>query len=315
MTSARPPITTATTDPDDGRERSRAEVLARTTTKRALRGVGMVTGDLRPVPDFLVIGAKRGGTTSLWRYLNEHPGVLTLFPKPEKIKGLYFFDENFGRGERWYRSHFPTTATRALSARRLGHPVVAGEASPYYLYHPLAPQRAHAVAPDALVIAVLRDPVERAFSHYKERRTNGTEPLTFEEALAAEPARLAGEEERILADPGYVSFAHRHASYVDQGRYAPMLARWFDAFGRDRVIVAPSEEMYAAPQPFVDRVVDELGLPRRTLEHPEPYNAEPDRGFDPALRARLADELAPDIAAVEALLDRPMPWGRDALTG
>jgi hypothetical protein len=292
------------------RPRSRAELFARETTKRALRGVGMATGDLRPLPDFLVVGAKRGGTTSLWRYVCEHPGVLTLFPKPEKIKGLYYFDENHGRGERWYRSHFPTAATRSLATRRLGHPVVAGEASPYYLYHPLAPERAAATVPDALVIVLLRDPVERAFSHYKERRTNGTEPLSFEDAIAAEPARLAGEEERILADPRYVSFAHRHSSYVDQGRYAPMLMRWFDAFGRDRVLVAPSEEMYADPQPFVDGVFDRLGLPRRTLAHPEPYNAEPDRGFDPVLRTWLTEQLAPDVAAVEELLGRPMPWGR-----
>jgi hypothetical protein len=300
----------AATNGNGARPRSRAEVLARETTKRALRGVGMATGDLRPRPDFLVIGAKRGGTTSLWRYLCEHPGVLTLFPKPEKIKGLYYFDENFDRGDRWYRSHFPTAATRSLAARRLGHPVVAGEASPYYLYHPLAPARAAERVPHALIVAVLRDPVERAFSHYKERRTNGTEPLSFEDAIAAEPARLAGEEQRILADPHYVSFAHRHASYVDQGRYAPMLTRWFDAFGRDRVLVAPSEEMYAAPQPFADGVFARLGLPPRTLAHPEPYNAEPDRGFDPVLRAWLAEQLAPDIAAVEDLLGRALPWGK-----
>jgi hypothetical protein len=105
-----------------------------------------------------------------------------------------------------------------------------------------------------------------------------------------------------------VSFAHRHASYVDQGRYAPMLRRWFDAFGRDRVIVAPSEEMYADPQPFVDGVATRLGLPTRTLDHPEPYNAEPDRGFDPVLRSWLTEQLAPDVAAIEELLGRPMPW-------
>lgn len=303
------PRATPSTADNGSRPRSRAEVLARATTKRALRGVGMATGDLRPRPDFLVVGAKRGGTTSLWRYLCEHPGVRTLFPKPERIKGLYYFDENYSRGERWYRSHFPTAATRSLAARRLGHPVVAGEASPYYLYHPLAPERVAATVPDALVIVLLRDPVERAFSHYKERRTNGTEPLSFEDAIAAEPARLEGEEARILADPTYVSFAHRHSSYVDQGRYAPMLARWFDAVGRHRMIVAASEEMYADPQPFVDGVFARLGLPARTLDHPEPYNAEPDRGFDPVLRTWLAQQLAPDVAAVEALLGRPMPWG------
>jgi hypothetical protein len=289
-------------------QRSSLEVTARGAAKRVVRRYGMATADLRPVPDFLVIGAKRGGTTSLWNYLAEHDGVLPLFPRPERIKGLYFFDEGWSKGERWYRSHFPTTATRALAARRLGHPVVAGEASPYYLYHPLAPARAAAVAPDALVIASLRDPVERAWSHFKERRSNGTEPLDFPEAIEAEPQRLAGEEARIEKDDGYLSFVHRHMSYVDQGRYAPMLERWFDAYGRDRVMVEISEEMYADPQAAVDRVTDRLQLPRRTLRHPEPYNAEPDRGFDPAVRARLTELLAPDIAAVEDLLGRRVPW-------
>ena len=288
--------------------RGRAERLARAASKRALRGVGMATAGMRPVPDFIVVGTKRGGTTSLWNYLAEHDGVLTLFPKPEKIKGLYYFDEGFARGPRWYRSHFPTTATRALAARRLGHPVVAGEATPYYLYHPLAPERAKRIAPDALIIAALRDPVERAFSHWKERRSNGTEPLSFAEAIDAEPARLAGEEARIVGESGYLSFAHRHQSYVDQGRYAPMLERWFDAFGRDRVVVEISEEMYESPQAIVDRVTARLGLPARPLRHPEPYNAEPDEGFDPAVRTRLRADLAPDVAAVEALLGRSLPW-------
>ena len=166
--------------------RRHAPALSRPRSSRAtprsatLRGYGIATGDLRPLPDFLVIGAKRGGTTSLWRYLSEHDGILNLFPRPEKIKGLYYFDENFGRGERWYRSHFPSVATRALASRRLGSlrrrrrgdavlPVPPARADP----------RARCRSPTPLIVVVLRDPVERAFSHFKERRTNGTEPLSF----------------------------------------------------------------------------------------------------------------------------------------
>ena len=169
------------------------------------------------------------------------------------------------------------------------------------------------MAPDALIIASLRDPVERAFSHYKERRTNDTEPLSFaggdRRRAAAPRGRGAPASWRTT---GTSSFAHRHMSYVDQGRYAPMLERWFDAYGRDRVMVEISEEMYADPQAAVDRVTDRLALPRRTLRHPEPYNAEPDEGFDPDVRARLTELLAPDIAAVEDLLGRSLPWGARA---
>lgn len=292
----------------DGRTRSDAEILARTVARRTLRSVGMLSADLRPVPDLLIVGAKRGGTTSLWHYLSEHPGMLPLFPRAEKRKGTYYFDENFSEGLRWYRSHFPTALTRDLAARRLGHPVVAIEASPYYLYHPLAPTRAAAVTPGALIVALLRDPVERAYSHYKERKRNSTEPLSFPEAVAAEPDRIAGEEARIRGNDEYVSFGHRHCSYVDQGRYAPMLERWFDAFGRDRVLVEVSEEMYADPQPVVDRITDRLRLPSRRLRDAAAHNAEPDSDLDPSTRDRLRDLLDPDVRAVETLLGRDLPW-------
>ena len=261
--------------------RSRLETIARESAKRAVRTYGLATAPRRAHPDFLLVGAKRGGTTSLWRYLSEHPDVLDLFPRPEKLKGMYYFDEQFGRGDRWYRSHFPMRTQRE-NALAAGRPTVVGEATPYYLYHPLAPVRARAVVPDAHILVVLRDPVERAYSHYKERCANDTEPLSFADAIAVEP--------------GYVSFAHRHCSYVDQGRYAPMLERWFAAYGRDRVQVEISEEMYADPQATLDRVTDRLGIRRHTLRDTTVHNAEP----------------AQAVAATEELLGRDLPWSRPA---
>jgi hypothetical protein len=277
--------------------------------KAALRAWGTSTSRWRPPPELIVVGAKRGGTTSLWKYLDSHPGMLPTFPRAEQIKGTYFFDEEWGRGERWYRSHFPTTWTRRRAAGRLGHPVAAFEASPYYLFHPHAPARAKQVAPDALIVAVLRDPVERAFSHYKERR-NHTEDLGFAEALAAEERRTGGEEARMVADPSVVSPAHRHQTYVAQSRYAPMLERWFEAYGRDRVLVAIAEEFYADPQALCDEITDRLGLPRHDLGRPEPFNAEPSADMDGAVRAQLRAALSQDVEAVEQLLGRPVPWER-----
>ncbi len=210
-------------------------------------------------------------------------------------------------GDRWYRSHFPSSAAARRARRRAGGPVACGEASPYYLYHPLAPARAAATVPDALVVVLLRDPVERAFSHWKERSQH-TETLPFEAAVEAESVRCAGELERILADPIYVSFAHRHQSYIDQGRYAPMLERWFDAFGRERVLVGVSEEMYADPQTFYDQITDRLGLGRHRLCDVEAYNAETAPEMSHELRQRLTELFRPDVDAVAAQLGRPMPW-------
>jgi len=275
--------------------------------KFTLRRVGMATASRRPGPELLIVGAKRGGTTSLWRYLIEHPGVLPTFPRAEKIKGTYYFDENFGRGTQWYLSHFPTVRRRRQVERQLGYAPVTMEASPYYLFHPLAPRRAAELLPDTQVVAVLRNPIERAFSHWKERR-NHTEDLAFVDALALEDERTAGEHERILADPTYISFPHRHQTYVAQGCYAPMLERWFEAFPRDQVTVLPAEEFYSDPQQLLDELCERVGIPQRRLENIEPFNAEPSADMDPVVRAQLAERMAPEIEAVERLLGRPMPW-------
>ena len=110
------------------------------------------------------------------------------------------------------------------------------------------------------IIVSLRDPVERAYSHYKERVRHGAEPLSFEEALDAEPDRLHGEAERIVREPGYRSTAHEDHSYLAQGRYLDMLPRWFELFPREQFHIVASEEFYADPDRVVNEVWSFLGL-------------------------------------------------------
>jgi hypothetical protein len=288
-------------------ERPAAIQRVRDTAKGALRQWGILTAGPRRVPDLLVIGAKRGGTTSLWKYLEEHPGVMHNFPRAQNIKGTYFFSTYYGRGERWYRSHFPSDVARSVARRRLGYDPIAAESTPYYLYHPLAPARAAQLAPNAVVVALLRDPVERAFSHWKERCQHA-ETLSFADAVAAEPDRCRGEEERILADPNYVSFAHRHLSYVAQSSYVPMVERWRAHYPADQFIVWISEEFYARPQEHLDELTARLGLPSHHLVDATPYN-----GFDApdmaaATRAALTERFRPQVDELSALLGRDLPW-------
>jgi len=291
----------------DRARRSAPGRLATEAARHGVRAVGAATASFRPGPDLLVVGAKRAGTTSLWHYLQQHSGVLPLYPSAEHLKGLYYFDVHHERGERWYRSHFATAAWRARRERELGHPTVAAEASPYYLFHPLAAERAHSQLPDARVVVLLRDPVERAYSHWKERCRH-TETLDFAQALLAEPLRTAGEEERLLADPTAVSFAHRHQTYVAQGSYSTPLRRWFDAFGRDRVEVVVAEELFASPQSVVDRLWGQLGLPPQQLVDVTAHNSAPSPDMDPAVRRQLRKYFLPDIARLEVLLGRTLPW-------
>lgn len=286
----------------------RADRTTREAVKRILRRYGEATSELRRGPDFVVIGAKRGGTTSLYNYLLEHPAVQPLFPGRQHIKGVHYFDSEFGRGLRWYRSHFPLEIGGHRVARPVVSPAAAGEASPYYLFHPLAAERLANDFPDVRLIVLLRDPVERAYSHFKERTHHGGEALSFEEALNAEEGRLRGEAERIVAEPGYRSMEHENHSYVAQGRYLDMLPRWFKLYPREQFHIVASEDFYADPERRVNEVWSFLGLPPHKLVSRKRYNYLPAPGIRSATRQRLRDALAEHNRELEELLGRTLPW-------
>jgi len=281
---------------------------ARDAGKIALRRYGEVTSGLRGEPGFVIIGAKRGGTTSLYNYLLEHPSVAPLFPGRQRIKGAHYFDSEYARGPRWYRSHFPLEVGGRQISRPRASPVITGEASPYYLFHPLAAQRLARDVPGARLIVVLRDPVERAYSHYKERARHGAEPLSFEQALAAEPARLRGEAERIAAEPGYRSAEHEDHSYLAQGRYLDMLPRWFALFGREQFHIVASEDFYADPDRVVNDAWSFLGLAAGQLRSRTRHNYHPAPDFPPETRQRLQRGFAAHNRDLEHLLGRALPW-------
>jgi len=291
-----------------GKDRGTVSRTVRGTAKRVLRSYGEISAVLRGGPDFVVIGSKRGGSTSVYNYLLEHPSITPLFPRRQHIKGAHYYDSNFLRGESWYRSHFPVEiGGRQVARPRLGT-ALSGEASPYYLFHPLAAERLAHDFPDVRIIVFLRDPVERAYSHFKERTHHGGEHLTFEEALAAESGRLRGEVNRIRNEPGYLSAEHENHSYLSQGRYLDMLPRWFSLFPRDQFHIGISEEFYADPDRHINEVWRFLGLPPRKLLSRFRHNYLPSADMPTQTRAQLQESLAEHHEGLAELLGRPLPW-------
>jgi hypothetical protein len=273
------------------------------------RSYGIATAGSRPVPDFLVIGTKRGGTTSLFNYLMMHPGVLGLFPRPRGRKSTDYFFQDWDRGERWYRSHFHTRTYRERLRRRLGYSPVGGEASPYYVWDPRIAQRVHAQAPGVRAIMLVRDPVERAWSHYQERVENGVEPLTFEQALAAEESRTDGELDEMLRDPAYYSTAFDWYSYRARGLYLPQLENWCSVFPQEQLLTVRSEDMYTDVQAVFDTVCTFLGIEQLELPSKRTFNASVRSSTVPAdARAELRDFYAPHNQALENYLGRQLHW-------
>ena len=236
------------------------DVSLRPVVGPVVRRSGALTSGLRTPPSVLMVGTQRGGTTSLFRALRQHPGFLG----PTHRKGVHYFDVEYARGHAWYLGHFPLRRTVARRARSLGHPVVVGEASPYYMAHPWAASRIAVDLPGVRTVVLLRDPIERAWSAYAHEKARGYEDRPFEEAVAAEPATVAAEIARTLADPDYQSAELRHNAFLTRGHYVDQLERLAAEVGRDNILVVDSHRYFDEPEAQFSRLLEFLGLP----EHP-----------------------------------------------
>ncbi|MGH9156428.1 MAG: sulfotransferase family protein [Acidimicrobiales bacterium] len=261
----------------------------------------------RPLPDFLVIGAQRAGTSSLYKWLEAHPNVVASLRKETE-----YLSARWDKGEGWYRGHFPSRLRRSAEASLRGRQITTFEASPNYLFHPQAPARAAGLLPDARLVALLRDPVERAFSQYQHEVRAGREDLSFEEALDREPDRLAGEEERMAADAGYRSFEWERHSYAARGRYAPQLRRWMEGYPPERLLVVHSADLYTDTEATYLRILAFLGLPAWTpagFGNHSYVGAPPGAGrIDDATRQRLAAAFADDNRRLYELVGSDFGW-------
>jgi hypothetical protein len=165
-----------------------------------------------------------------------------------------------------------------------------------------------ATVPEARLIVLLRDPVDRALSHYHHEVALGREPLTFEQAIEAEAERTRGEEERLVREPGYFSHAWWDYAYLGRGRYAEQLERWLAVFPREQLLVVASDELAAEPRETYARVLEFLGAPAYELDsYPRVYEQSYGE-MQPDTRRRLAGYFAEPNRRLFELLGRDFGW-------
>ena len=229
------------------------------------------------LPDFIIIGAQKSGTTSLYHLLARHPHV-----EPAAAKELHFFDTLYEEGMEWYRQCFPPPRLKD------GRETVTGEATPGYLFHPRAPERVAEVVPRARLIALLRNPVDRAYSQYHQRTGKGRETRDFEEVLGAE---------------------NSNAGYLARGIYIDQLLRWSRFFDRERMLVLKSEDFFERPQDVLKDVLNFLDLPEW---EPEDWEIRKKGGYeqkmDPEVRRRLEDFFEPHNKRLYEYLGVDFGW-------
>lgn len=253
--------------------RRRARDVAR-DVYLAPRWAQAARSDAFALPSFLIIGARKSGTSSLFDYLLQHPDVRAPLWKETR-----FFDFGYQKGLAWYRAHFPR--------REPGARWITGEATTGYLSHPSCAERIACHLPDAKLVAILRNPVDRAISDWAHEQRRGAEQRSAREALGA-------------PDPA--------SPYVARSLYARQLRRYLGRFPRERLLVLRYEDFFAAPAEGYAELLRFLGLAPFDdvrFEHLNPGRGAGDEVDRDALRAFFR----PHNRELEELVGLdPSPW-------
>lgn len=252
------------------------------------------------LPEFIVIGAQKSGTTSVFSYLGEHPCLV-----PSSRKEVHFFDgginpkiDNFKKGIEWYKTHFPTKED--AKDRK------AFEVSPLYMLNPLSYKRIFELMPEVKLIAVLRNPTERAISHYFHERRQGLEPLPILEALCAEEERLKDTIER----EDFKSYQYIHYSYKSRGMYYDQLEKYYNVFSANNILVLDSEVLFMAPREALRRICEFVGIdPEYKFANLKPVNVGKNRAdVDPEVYDYLDSYFCPHNKELYELIGQDFAW-------
>lgn len=272
---------------------TRASLLARHLSRRSSKRGAL--------PDFLLLGAQKAGTTSLFHHLCRSPDVL-----PPLRKEIHYFDQVRLPPMDWYRAFFDARSDGP------GTPIT-GEATPLYLFHPDVAQRIHDAGLNPKFLVILRCPIDRAWSHYRHEKRKGREDRPFAEALAAEVGRL-DEMERHGVDRERLKFL-KTRSYLGRGRYHAQIERYRDLFGADRLHIVTLDDLHAQPADTIASCCDFLGI--RTPGEDGAYRAlnagndnKPMPEVDPSI-FRTAFEQ--DLAKLAGIFPPAETWHRRVL--
>ncbi|PSB52633.1 sulfotransferase [filamentous cyanobacterium Phorm 6] len=245
------------------------------------------TTDTVKFPNFIIIGSQRCGTTSLYTYLAQHPQILTPIKKE-----MDFCSWHFDRGIDWYLAHFPLMPE--------GEEFVTGEASPSYFDCREAPERLYSACPEAKLIVLLRNPVDRAISQFYRLRELNWEGRSLDRAIKDEIERLNQNPEYIIGEePG---------NYLARGRYIEFIKNWLAFFPKQKLLILKSEDFYANAAATVQQVLEFLNLPEYQLSEYQNANPGSYLRVNESVRCCLSDYFKPYNQELEEYLGRKFDW-------
>ena len=229
---------------------------------RKFRGL---TSPLRVLPDFIVIGVGRGGTTSLYNYLNQHNCI-----QKSSYDEIGFFDDNFHLGINWYRSMFPTKYEKQKIIKKFGK-FLTYDVTPWYIRRPWTANRIKTLLPSAKIISVLRNPVDRTYSHYHLTcREKGT-TKSFEEIIEEDIKKIDNYDGNLKNSQKYYEDFVQN-SHIARGFYLEQLENWFTVFNKENILIISSEDLANHTQKTMDYIFNFLNIEDQVIPNLEKVN-------------------------------------------
>ena len=262
-----------------------------------------LTSNSRILPDFIIIGESKCGTTSLYNYMSQHPAI-----KPALTKEINFFNWSYDKPQNWYSAHFPTKLKKKISKNVFKKQFLTGEATPLYLFNSQVPKRMFKIIPNVKIIIVLRNPIDRAYSHYHDLGVRlGGEKRTFDDAIRSEL--------KILEKKNYVTtnydgnFTDRLYQYVVRGIYLDHLKIWMDVFPRKQFLILKTEELENNPSEILDSVFKFLSMPTYDkINFKEKHNVSKYEPMNEQSRKMLKEFFKPHNENLYKFLKQDFEW-------
>ena len=266
------------------------------------RAYRILTNQIRVLPDFIVIGSSKSGTTSLQYYLIQHPSIVAE-------RDVHFFEYMQTNSIEWYRAHFPTKVYKNFKKTMRKERLVVGEQTATYLFHPLVPKRIHATMPNVKLITVLRNPVDRAYSNYHAQVREGFEKRTFDDAIKSELKRIEiGKKEPEYKINNDDFNNHVIFSYLRHGIYVDFIKSWMEFFTKDQFLILPTYDLNNNHTKFLKQVFEFLNVPNRKVNGLERKNVGEYKKLDKSTRKFLVDYYRPHNERLFKLLGKNFDW-------
>jgi hypothetical protein len=260
-----------------------------------------ITNPLRVLPDFFVIGPGRTGTTSLYHYLDQHPSL-----SKSAYDELGFFDVNFHLGLSWYRSLFPSIFTKYRIKSKTNF-FMTYDVTPSYVRRPWNAKRIKKLFPDTKLIVILRNPVDRTYSHYHLAEQFG-ETRTFEEIVKEDMENISKWNIDSKNDAYFATKVEK--SILARGFYVEQLLSWFELFPKNQILVISSEELASNTKNVMSEIFKFLNLPDYEIPNIEKVNVSKYSKMNPDTRKMLIDFFKPYNEHLFKFLDRKFDWNK-----